>query len=173
MAKSRKLKGRGVGISKPMKVSPASEEPVEESVYTYETLPASERQALQMAEWKEITKRLSPLLESEDEDVGLGVIEYATSIQVAKKDGDIVAVRVNGDSGDSDVAEYPAVYPKNFDGEFPEPEEEDDTQEAESDFKELPEGASRRRVKKQTRRTKRNRRNLKGKKLRKLATRRR
>jgi hypothetical protein len=170
MAKSRKLKGRGVG---PSKVAPAPEEPVEESVYTYETLPASERQALQMAEWKEITKRLSPLLESEDEDIGLGVIEYATSIQVAKKDGEIVAVRVNGDKPEDSVVEYPVIYPKNFDGEFPEPEEEDDTQEAESDFKDLPEGSSRRRVKKQTRRTKRNRRNLKGKKLRKLTARRR
>jgi hypothetical protein len=165
-SRSRKLKGRGIGPSKVTpEVAPEVEEDVIEEPYTIEEYDLSsimEFDPNDKDQVDEVTTKLPPLKDVVENGDGpfvlSGIMEGATAIKVAKKNGTIVGVRIEGEPIDSESEiTYPVVYGEGF----------------EESQEEAVEGASRRRLKKQARRTKRNRRALKGKKLRKLTTRRR
>ncbi len=176
MAKSRKLKGRGVGPSKArtLKVFPAPEEPEEEEPeeegpmeegaepITIETYTKDQIKELQAPEMdRSALERKFPFLLEEMENpvasLQADLEGLDLTIRVAMQAGEPIAIHIKGESADTESEEpmFDHIYP-----------------EGSTAFDEGQEG-SRRRVKKQTRRTKRNRRNLKGKKLRKLTARRR
>lgn len=169
MARSRKLKGRGVG---PSKVAPA---PMEE-----EPLPIQYEFVSEPYDENGVEVSLST------DDTAVHSVQIP-NVEVTNTDGVVKLTNAGGDpffevkktgdtytitsSGTDEETVVHGLYGKKL--------VETLTQEALKETIDLKEsttrvgGRSRRRIKKQTRRTKRNRRTLKGKKLRKLATRRR